>query len=44
MKTEMRKAPAYGSAGLRCKIRAGKIHEIEAMGFRLPHGPKTGWE
>ena len=26
------------------KIRGGKIHEIEAMGFILPYGSKTGWE
>ncbi|HUA17918.1 MAG TPA: hypothetical protein VMU80_23900 [Bryobacteraceae bacterium] len=26
------------------KIRAGKIHEIEAMGFMLPYNSKTGWE
>ncbi len=26
------------------KIRAGKIHEIEAMGFLLPYGAKNGWE
>jgi hypothetical protein len=26
------------------KIRGGKIHEIEAMGFLLPYGSKTGWE
>lgn len=25
------------------KIRAGKIHEIEAMGFLLPYGAKSGW-
>ena len=26
------------------KIRSGKIHEIEAMGFLLPYGAKNGWE
>jgi hypothetical protein len=26
------------------KIRAGKIHEIEAMGFTMPYNSKTGWE
>ncbi len=26
------------------KIRGGKIHEIEAMGFTLPYNSKTGWE
>jgi hypothetical protein len=26
------------------KIRKGKIHEIEAMGFLLPYGSKSGWE
>jgi hypothetical protein len=26
------------------KIRGGKIHEIEAMGFSLPYNSKTGWE
>ena len=26
------------------KIRAGKIHEIEAMGFLLPYGATSGWE
>ncbi|MGA3292402.1 MAG: hypothetical protein ABSE45_00315 [Candidatus Acidiferrales bacterium] len=31
-------------AGEIFKIRAGKIHEIEAMGFILPYGSKTGWE
>jgi len=31
-------------AGEMFKIRNGKIHEIEAMGFILPYGSKTGWE
>jgi hypothetical protein len=31
-------------AGEIFKIRDGKIHEIEAMGFILPYGSKTGWE
>jgi hypothetical protein len=31
-------------AGEMFKIRGGKIHEIEAMGFILPYGSKTGWE
>jgi hypothetical protein len=31
-------------AGEIFKIRGGKIHEIEAMGFILPYGSKTGWE
>ena len=26
------------------KIRGGKIHEIEAMGFTLPYNSPTGWE
>jgi hypothetical protein len=26
------------------KIRGGKIHEIEAMGFTMPYNSKTGWE
>lgn len=26
------------------KIRDGKIHEIEAMGFTMPYNSKTGWE
>jgi hypothetical protein len=26
------------------KIRDGKIHEIEAMGFPIPYESKTGWE
>ncbi len=26
------------------KIRDGKIHEIEAMGFVMPYNSKTGWE
>ncbi len=26
------------------KIRAGKIHEIEAMGTSLPYGTKSGWD
>jgi len=26
------------------KIRGGKIHEIEAMGFMAPYNSKTGWE
>jgi hypothetical protein len=26
------------------KVSDGKIHEIEAMGFRAPHLSKTGWE
>jgi hypothetical protein len=31
-------------AGEIFKIRDGRIHEIEAMGFILPYGSKTGWE
>jgi hypothetical protein len=31
-------------AGEIFKIRAGKIHEIEAMGTSLPYGTKSGWE
>src|SRR6202034_264545 len=31
-------------AGEIFKIRAGKIHEIEAMGTSLPYGMKSGWE
>ena len=30
-------------AGEIFKIRAGKIHEIEAMGVSLPYGTKSGW-
>jgi hypothetical protein len=26
------------------KIRNGKIHQIEAMGFLMPYNSKTGWE
>lgn len=26
------------------KIRGGRIHEIEAMGFSAPYNSKTGWE
>jgi hypothetical protein len=26
------------------KIRKGKIYEIEAIGFTLPYGTKSGWE
>jgi hypothetical protein len=26
------------------KIRQGKMHEIEAMGFIMPYNSKTGWE
>jgi hypothetical protein len=26
------------------KIRGGKIHEIEAVGFTMPYNSKTGWE
>jgi hypothetical protein len=26
------------------KIRAGKIHEIEAMGTLLPYGTASGWD
>lgn len=26
------------------KIRSGKIHEVEAIGFALPYGAKSGWE
>jgi len=26
------------------KIRKGKIYEIEAIGFSLPYGTKSGWE
>jgi hypothetical protein len=26
------------------KVAGGKIHEIEAMGFRAPYNSKTGWE
>jgi hypothetical protein len=31
-------------AGEIFKIRAGKIHEIEAMGTSLPYGTKSGWD
>lgn len=26
------------------KVQGGRIHEIEAMGFRLPYNSATGWE
>ena len=26
------------------KIRGGRIHEVEAIGFALPYGAKSGWE
>jgi hypothetical protein len=26
------------------KIKQGKIYEIEAIGFMLPYGLKSGWE
>jgi hypothetical protein len=26
------------------KIRGGKIHEIEALGYLLPYNSKNGWE
>ena len=26
------------------KIRSGQIHEVEALGFALPYGAKSGWE
>ena len=26
------------------KIRGGQIHEVEAIGFQLPYGAKSGWE
>ena len=26
------------------KIRSGQIHEVEAIGFALPYGAKSGWE
>jgi hypothetical protein len=26
------------------KIRGGKIHEVEAIGFALPYGARSGWE
>jgi hypothetical protein len=26
------------------KVRDGKIHEIEALGFTMPYNSKTGWE
>ena len=26
------------------KVRGGKIHEIEAMGFTMPYNSKTGWK
>ena len=31
-------------AGEIFKIRAGKIHEIEAMGVSLPYGTRSGWK
>jgi len=26
------------------KIKQGKIYEIEAIGFTLPYGTRSGWE
>jgi len=26
------------------KVRGGKLHEIEAMGFMMPYNSRTGWE
>ena len=26
------------------KMRGGRIHEVEAIGFQLPYGAKSGWE
>ena len=26
------------------KIRGGQIHEVEAIGFALPYGARSGWE
>jgi len=26
------------------KLRSGKIYEVEAMGYKAPHGVKNGWE
>jgi hypothetical protein len=26
------------------KIKKGKIYDIEAIGFTLPYGTKSGWE
>jgi len=40
----MNTRPSDLEAGEIFKIRDGKIHEIEAMGFILPYGSLTGWE
>jgi hypothetical protein len=36
--------PINLQAGEIFRIRGGKIHEIEANGFLLPYGAKSGWE
>jgi len=36
--------PINLQAGEIFKIRGGEIHEIEANGFLLPYGSKSGWE
>lgn len=41
---EMTNAPFDLPAAHIFKIRGGKIHEIEAMGFSAPYNSKTGWE
>jgi hypothetical protein len=38
------RAPLVMPAAHIFKIRGGKIHEIEAMGFTMPYNSKTGWE
>ncbi len=41
---DMTNAPFDLPAAHIFKIRGGKIHEIEAMGFSVPYTSKTGWE
>jgi hypothetical protein len=41
---DMTNAPFDLPAAHIFKIRGGKIHEIEAMGFSVPYNSKTGWE
>jgi len=37
-------AAPVASASPIYKVRGGKMHEIEAMGFLAPYQSKTGWE
>ena len=31
------------SMGEIIKIRGGKIHEVEAVGYAMPYGARSGW-